>query len=47
MISNLKDTAEAFATVKSVNKALNVIKTIKVVGDKVFDGEFAKHNFVD
>jgi hypothetical protein len=39
--SNLKDTTKTFSTVKSVNETLNIIETIKVVGDKVFDREFA------
>jgi hypothetical protein len=47
VISNLKDSTEAFSTVESVNKALNVIQTIKVMSDKFVDRKFAKHDFVD
>lgn len=32
---------------ESVNKALNIIQTIKVMSDKFVDGKFAKHNFID
>jgi hypothetical protein len=41
LFSNLKDTTKTLSTVKSVNETLNIIETIKVVGDKVFDREFA------
>lgn len=31
---------------KGVNESLHLLKTSEVVGDKVLDGEFTKHDFV-